>query len=352
MTFQEFLAYSLWGNSVKEYIIAIVVFVLAVIVFRIVKYEAVKKLRSVAERTQAEVDDLLIKVVDKIRWPFYVFFAASIALNFIQVHNLVNIFFTYATPIVVVFIIVTSLQQFVDYGIRKLANEKEQETETSVVNVLGRILRGALWALAFVYIISLFGYDITTVVASFGVIGIALAFGLQHILSDIFASFSIFFDKPFEVGDFIIVGDNLGVVKKVGIKSTRIQSLWGQEVVIPNKELTSARINNYKKMERRRVQFSFGVVYDTSAEKLEKVLEITKEIVDKIELAEMDRVHFKEYGDYSLNFEVVYYVNIPEYNTYMDIQQEINLLLKKRFEKEGISFAYPTQTVIVNKEKQ
>jgi small-conductance mechanosensitive channel len=352
MTFQEFLAYSLWGNSVKEYIIAIVVFVLAVIVFRIVKYEAVKKLRSVAERTQAEVDDLLIKVVDKIRWPFYVFFAASIALNFIQVHNLVNVFFTYATPIVVVFIIVTSLQQFVDYGIRKLANEKEQETETSIVNVLGRILRGALWALAFVYIISLFGYDITTVVASFGVIGIVLAFGLQHILSDIFASFSIFFDKPFEVGDFIIVGDNLGVVKKVGIKSTRIQSLWGQEVVIPNKELTSARINNYKEMERRRVQFSFGVVYDTSAEKLEKVLEITKEVVDKIELAELDRVHFKEYGDYSLNFEVVYYVNIPEYNTYMDIQQEINLSLKKRFEKEEISFAYPTQTVIVNKEKQ
>jgi small-conductance mechanosensitive channel len=352
MTFQEFLAYSLWGNSVKEYIIAIVVFVLAVIVFRIVKYEAVKKLRSVAERTQAEVDDLLIKVVDKIRWPFYVFFAASIALNFIQVHNLVNVFFTYATPIVVVFIIVTSLQQFVDYGIRKLANEKEQETETSIVNVLGRILRGALWALAFVYIISLFGYDITTVVASFGVIGIVLAFGLQHILSDIFASFSIFFDKPFEIGDFIIVGDNLGVVKKVGIKSTRIQSLWGQEVVIPNKELTSARINNYKEMERRRVQFSFGVVYDTSAEKLEKVLEITKEVVDKIELAELDRVHFKEYGDYSLNFEVVYYVNIPEYNTYMDIQQEINLSLKKRFEKEEISFAYPTQTVIVNKEKQ
>ena len=189
-------------------------------------------------------------------------------------------------------------------------------------------------------------------VASFGVLGIVLAFGLQEILSDIFASISIFFDKPFEIGDFIIVGDNIGVVKKVGIKSTRIQSLWGQEVVIPNKELTSARINNYKKMEKRRIQFSFGVVYDTSAEKLEKVLEITKEIVDKIELADLNRVHFKEYGDFSLNFEVIYYVNTPDYNKYMDIQQEINLSIKKRFEKEGIIFAYPTQTVIINKEKQ
>lgn len=351
MTFEEFLSHSLWGNSVKDYILAMVVFVLSVIVFRIIKYEIVKKLRKVADRTKAEVDDLLIKIVDKIGWYFYVFFAIYVALKFIQVPDAVNVFFAYATPIVVVFIIVRSLQQFVDYGMRKLVKEKPKETETPVVNVLGRILRGALWALAFVYIISLFGYDVTTVVASFGVIGIVLAFGLQHILSDIFASFSIFFDKPFEVGDFIIVGDNLGVVKKVGIKSTRIQSLWGQEVVIPNKELTSARINNYKEMERRRVQFSFGVVYGTSAEKLEKVLEITKEIVDKIELAELDRVHFKEYGDYSLNFEVVYYVNTPDYNTYMDIQQEINLSLKKRFEKEEISFAYPTQTVIVNKEK-
>jgi small-conductance mechanosensitive channel len=352
VTFEEILSYTLWGNSVQDYIIATIVFVLAVVIFRIIKYEVIKKLRSIADRTKAEVDDLLIKIVDKIGWYFYIFFAISAALQFIQVPNAVNIVFTYATPIVVVFIIVRSLQQFVVYGMRKLVKDKKQETEGSVVNILSRILRGALWAIAFVYIISLFGYDITTVVASFGVIGIVLAFGLQHVLSDIFASFSIFFDKPFDVGDFIIVGDNLGVVKKVGIKSTRIQSLWGHEVVVPNKELTSTRINNYKKMERRRVQFSFGVVYDTPAEKLEKALEITKEVVDKIELVELDRVHFKEYGDYSLNFEVVYYVNTPDYNKYMDIQQEINLSLKKRFEKEGICFAYPTQTVIVNKENQ
>ena len=330
------------ANSCKIYLI----------IFRIIKYQIVKKLRNVANKTKAEVDDLLTKIVDKIGWPFYIFFAIYVALNFIQLPDAVNIFFTYATPIVVVIIVVRSLQQFVDYGIQKLAKEKQQETETSVINIIGRILRGTLWAIALVYIISLFGYDITTLVASFGVLGIVLAFGLQEILSDIFASISIFFDKPFEIGDFIIVGDNIGVVKKVGIKSTRIQSLWGQEVVIPNKELTSTRINNYKKMEKRRIQFSFGVIYDTSAEKLAKVLEITKEIVDKIELADLNRVHFKEYGDFSLNFEVVYYVNTPDYNKYMDIQQEINLSIKKRFEKEGIIFAYPTQTVIINKEKQ
>jgi small-conductance mechanosensitive channel len=352
MTFEDFLSYSLWGNSAKDYILALIVFVSALIIFRIVKYEIVKKLRKVADKTTVEVDGVLIKIVDKIGWHFYIFFAIYFSVNFLQVPEAVNVFFAYATPIVVVFIVIRSLQQFVDYGLRKVAKEKQQESATSIVNIVGRIFKGALWAIGFVYVISLFGYDITTVVASFGVLGIVLAFGLQHVLSDIFASFSIFFDKPFNVGDFITVGDNLGVVKKVGIRSTRIQSLWGQEIVIPNQELTSAKINNYKKMERRRVQFSFGVVYDTSSEKLEKALEITKEIVDKIELAELDRVHFKEYGDFSLNFEVVYYVDTSDYNKYMDIQQEINLSLKKRFEEEGISFAYPTQTVIINSEKQ
>ena len=351
MAIEEFLSYVFFGNSVKEYIVATVIFALIVIIFRIVKYQFVKKLRKVANNTKAEIDDLLIKIVDKIGWPFYVFFAIFISVKFIQVPDVVNILFTYTTPIVVVIIVVRSLQQFVDYGIQKLGNEKQEENETAVINIIGRILRGALWGIALVYVVSLFGYDVTTVVASFGVLGIVLAFGLQEVLSDIFASISIFFDKPFEIGDFIIVGDTTGIVKEVGIKSTRVQSLWGQEVVIPNKELTSARINNYKKMKRRRIQFSFGVVYEISAEKLEKVLEITKEIVANIELAELDRVHFKEYGDFSLNFEVVYYVNTSDYAKYMDIQQEINFLLKKRFEKEGISFAYPTQTIIVNKEK-
>ena len=350
--FEEFLNYSVWGNIVQNYLLALVVFVLAVIVFKLVKYEVLKKLRNAVKKTSIEVDDLVIRIVDNVGWPFYVFFGIFLAISFLQVPSIVNVFFSYAVPLVVVFLVVRSLHQFVDYGLRKAAKEKDFENESSLVNVIGRILKGGLWGLAFIYILSLWGQDVTSIIASFGVIGIVLAFGLQHLLSDVFASFSIFFDKPFNTGDFIIVGDNMGVVKNVGIQSTRIQSLWGQEVVIPNQELTSTRINNYRKMKRRRVQFSFGVVYDTSAEQLEKVLDITKEIFKGIEMVELDRVHFKEYGDFSLNFEVVYFVNIPDYNMYMDIQQKINLKLKKRFEKEKIQFAYPTQTVIIDKQRQ
>jgi small-conductance mechanosensitive channel len=138
-------------------------------------------------------------------------------------------------------------------------------------------------------------------------------------------------------------------VKKIGIKTTRLQSLWGQEIVISNRELTSTRINNYKKMERRRIHFTFGVVYQTPTKKLKKILQIVKDIFDEIELADLDRVHFKEFGPFSLNFEVAYYVDTGDYNKYMDTQQKINFALKEKFEKEGIEFAYPTQTIFLNK---
>ena len=349
MTLNEILSYTFFGNPLQNYILAITVFVVTLIVFKIIKYQVIKKLRDAADKTSADIDDVMIKIVDKIGWHFYVFFAVYLAINFVQLPPVIITVFSYATPIIVVFIIVRSLQQFVNYGIQKVTKEKDPENGGSIANIVGRISKGLLWSLAFLYIITLFGYDITTIVASFGVAGVVLAFGLQHVLSDIFASFSIFFDKPFNIGDFIIVGDNLGVVKKVGMRSTRIQSLWGQEIVIPNQELTSAQIHNYKKMEKRRIQFKYGLIYDTSSEKLEKALEITKQVISSIELVDFDRVHFKEYGDFSLNFEVVYYVNTSDYNKYMDIQQEINLKLKKQFETEKIEFAYPTQTVIINK---
>jgi small-conductance mechanosensitive channel len=349
MGIEDLLSYSIWGNTLGNYVIAVIVFGLVLIISRIVKYVIVKKLRTLTEKTKSDFDDLLIRIIDKIGWSFYVFFSLYFASKFIYLPSYADVFFFYSLPVVTIYVIIKSVQNVIGYGTRKLV--KGKEADTSVINILSRILQGALWGIGVIYLLSAFGYDITTVIAGFGVIGIAVAFGLQHVLSDIFASFSIFFDKPFALGDFIIVGDNLGTVKKIGIKSTRLQSLWGQEVVIPNKELTSSRISNYKKMKSRRVQFSFGVEYNTSAEKLEKISEIAKEIFNKIKLTDLDRIHFKEYGEYSLNFEVVYYVNTPDYNKYMDIQQEVNLSLKKRFEKEKINFAYPTHKIILNKKK-
>jgi len=193
------------------------------------------------------------------------------------------------------------------------------------------------------------GIEITPLIASLGVGGIAIAIALQSVLSDLFSAFAIYFDKPFKEGDFIIVGNDMGTVQRIGIKTTRIKSLQGQELIVSNSELTSTRVNNYQRMEERRIVFNFGVEYSTSLSKLKKINKIVEKIFKEVNGARLDRVHFHQFGDFSLNYEVVYYVKSPEYAKYMDVQQEINFKLKEYFEKERIVFAFPTQTLFVEK---
>ena len=181
---------------------------------------------------------------------------------------------------------------------------------------------------------------------------IVIGFALQHVLSDFFSAFSIYFDRPFEIGDYIIVGEYSGTVTKIGMKSTRVQLLQGEELVLANSELTKTSVRNFKKMKKRRISFTFGVTYDTTSKQLKKIPEIIKNIInpEKIEYIDrLDRVHFTEFGDFSLNFEVVYYVKTKDYVKYRDTQQEINFKIKEAFEKEGIEMAFPTQTIYLNK---
>jgi len=227
--------------------------------------------------------------------------------------------------------------------------KKESKSSKSMIRVFGLIIKIILWAIILLTLLSNLGIQVTPIIASMGIGGIAIALALQSILGDLFGAFIIYFDKPFEEGDFIIIGSDMGVVKHIGIKSTRIQALQGQELVISNTELVNSRINNYKQMEKRRIVFSFGVKYDSGIKKLQLIKSIVNEIFKKIDKATIDRVHFKEFGDFSLNYEVVYYVQTSDYNIYMDIQEEINLELYKEFEKNKIEFAFPTQTIELQK---
>jgi small-conductance mechanosensitive channel len=199
---------------------------------------------------------------------------------------------------------------------------------------------------------ALAGIDLTGLAIGGAATAIVIGFALQHVLSDFFSAFSIYFDKPFEIGDFIIVGDYSGTVTKIGMKSTRVQLLQGEELVLANSELTKTSIRNFKKMKRRRINFSFGVTYDTPLKKLKMIPEIIKKIInpEKLEhVHRLDRIHFTEFGDFSLNFEVVYYMKSQDYVKYRDTQQEINFRIKEAFEKEGIEMAFPTQTIFLNK---
>jgi len=176
-----------------------------------------------------------------------------------------------------------------------------------------------------------------------------VALAVQNILSDLLASLSIVLDKPFMVGDYVVVDTLSGTVQHIGLKTTRIRSLSGEQLIFSNNDLLKSRIRNYKRMDERRIVFGFGVIYQTPVEKLMLIKNQVAEIIEKQEHARLDRVHFKEYGDSSLNFEVVYFVDSPEYVLYMDIQENINLAIFRRFAEEGIEFAYPTRTIYVQR---
>ncbi len=236
----------------------------------------------------------------------------------------------------------------VDFFKRKRSRkERDDPSAVSGYGLLLFFLRVGIWLVLAISVLAHFRYPIAGLVGALGVSGLAVAFAVNNILSDIFSSMAIVLDKPFRVGDFVIAGETLGVVEHIGVKTTRIRSLSGEQVVLSNTNLLNSCIRNYKHMKERRVVFKFGVIYQTPPEKLERIPPILRGIIEQQSLARFDRAHFVEYGDFSLIIEVVYYVLSPDYTIYMDIQQAINLAMYRQFKAEGIEFAYPTQELIV-----
>jgi small-conductance mechanosensitive channel len=215
--------------------------------------------------------------------------------------------------------------------------------------MLKKVIQIVVYICAFLIILYVFNVNLTGAVVGLGVGGIAIAFALQSTLSDFFSAFSIYFDRPFEIGDFIVVGDYSGTVKNIGIRSTRLQLLQGEELVISNKELTAGSVRNFRKLEKRRVTFTIGVTYDTSVEKLRKIPLIITDIIKNMDLSAFDRVNFTEFGDFSLKFLVIYYVNSSDWGKYLDTQERINFAIIEAFEREGIEMAFPTSTIYVKR---
>lgn len=239
---------------------------------------------------------------------------------------------------------------FLDSGIRSTRKQALQTdpSTTSALTMLSFLARVGLWAVLLLLLLDNLGFNVNTLVAGLGIGGIAIGLALQNILGDLFASLSIVLDKPFQVGHFIIVDDFSGTVENIGLKATRIRSLSGEMLVFPNADLTKARLRNYKLMEERRIEFAFGVTYDTSAEQLENIPKILKEITDAMTEVRFDRAHFVAFGASSLDFEVVYWMLTPDYAAYKDAQQTINLALVRRLNQAGVNFAFPTRTLVLD----
>jgi small-conductance mechanosensitive channel len=242
--------------------------------------------------------------------------------------------------------------EVIGFAARRYQDRASREPEGAIapgtVYAVQFLTNLVLWSLLVLVALDNVGIQITTLVAGLGIGGIAVALAAQSVLGDLFASLVIVLDRPFAVGDFIILGDFMGSVERIGIKTTRLRSLSGEQLIFANHDLVTSRIRNYKRMLERRIVFQLGLVYGTTAEQMERAVQMVREAIERQQpRTRFDRAHFSSFGNFSLNIEAVYYVLAPDYLVYMDIQQAINLELLKRFGEEGLEFAFPTQTLYI-----
>lgn len=342
-----FLDWTLYDNEVRTWLWAALVASVTYVGLRILKGLVVRHFSRLVRRTRTDVDDIASDVLRNTRL-FFLLFVSLYAGSRVLVlgesaENAVRI------VVVVVTVLQAALWGEVIIGsvISRRTREAlaEDAAEATTLNALGFITRLALWSVLLLMGLANLGVEIGPALAGLGVGGIAVALALQNILGDLFASLSIVLDKPFVIGDFVVVGDLAGTVERVGLKTTRVRSLSGEQLVFSNADLLGSRIRNFKRMVERRVAFKVGVTYDTPYEQLSAIPGMIREIVEAQEKARFDRSHFQGYADSSLDIETVYYVLDSDYNVYMDVQHTINLEIFRRFEDEGIAFAYPTRTL-------
>jgi small-conductance mechanosensitive channel len=328
---------------------AVLLFVTLVLFFWVMRSVILRKLTERVGNKKSAFPGLLVTTIHNIRWWFYCLIAFYASVQFFVLPNVVDVILDGVFYLALAWQSIEVTVRLVDFFInRKLEKRKElgedvDPEDATTSHLIALIARIILWSIGILFVLSNMGVEITSLLAGLGIGGIAIAFALQGVLKDLFASFSIYLDKPFRIGDFIVVGLDSGNVEKIGIKSTRIKTLQGEQLVISNAELTNARVQNFKLMEERRVVTRIGVIYETAEDKLKLIPEIVREIFEPIAGSRLDRAHFASFGDFALIFEIVYFVESREYSDYMDIQQIFNLELKRRFEENNIQFAYPTQ---------
>jgi small-conductance mechanosensitive channel len=336
--------FSFLGNSLEDWAVALLVGLVATLAMAFVRSLVLRRLAARSSVTETRVDDLVVKMLSRTYLLFIVAFGVYFGSTFLELSRARELLMSRMG----VAALLMQVSVWGDVGLRAWRDQLHRDQDSGRRNssaILGFILRLTLWVIVFLMVLDNFGVNITALVASLGVGGIAVALAVQNILGDLFASLSITLDKPFEIGDFIIVGDVLGSVEHIGLKTTRVRGLGGEQVVFSNGDLLKSRIHNHKRMESRRVAFILRIAYGTSQEQLCRVPRILREIITAKPNIDFERAHFFLWGEWSLDFEVVYHFRSPDYVLHMDAQQDIFLEIYRRFEQEGIRFAHPLSIV-------
>lgn len=339
----------IWGISLERWAITLLACIAIWGVLLLVRRVAVATVKRLTSKTAFAWDDILAAVIPRTHGLFLLTIAVLSALVLVLNVEALKLFKTVFVPVALLQAGLWSTAAVAFFvAAQRDRRMKDDPASVTTVGALGLLGHIVIWIVVIMLILANAKVEIGPLIAGLGVGGIAVALAVQTVLKDLLASLSIMLDKPFVVGDFLIVGDLMGSVEHIGLKTTRFRSLSGEQLVFSNNDLLESRIRNFGRMRERRAVFKLGVTYQTRREQLAKVPGIIKAAVESQQKTRFDRSHFNQYGDFSLNYETVYYVAVPDYNTYMDVQQAINLAIHEQFEKEGIEFAYPTQTLFVS----
>ncbi len=340
----------LLGNPLADWLAAAGVALGVALVLLIVKYVVGRRLATIAARTTSELDDLVVALIDRTRLYFIVALAiraGSPLLAFpLPIHEAIRDL----TTIAFLLQLARWATGLITFWLSKWAHARaggDERATSATFKAIGGVAQVIIWLVVLLLALkNVWDFDITALVTGLGVGGIAVALAVQNILGDAFAALSIVLDKPFDIGDTIAVDSFVGTVEHIGLKTTRIRALGGEQVIFSNAELLKSRVRNLRRMVERRVVFTIGATYDTPPDLVERVPAMIRAIIEATPNTRFDRSHFARYMDSSLEFESVYYVTAPDYAVYMDAHQAVNLALLRQFNDLGISFAFPTRTII------
>ncbi len=343
--FEKWLELELLGNPVSRWLIAFGVALAVALVLRIIIGVILGRLQKLTHKTQTGIDDAIVGALKSTRAFFYLLmglYCGSLALDLPdEADRILSI----GARLVLLIQFGFWLSHAITAVVRDIKAEDDDSGRKTTATAVGFMARIIIWTVVVLLALANMGVEISALIAGLGIGGVAAALAIQNVLGDLIASLSIYFDRPFDLGDFIIVGSEMGTVEKVGMRTTRVAGLGGEQIIMANADLERARVRNFKRMEERRIVFRVGIEYNLPFEKVQKAAGLLKEIVDSVDGVRFDRAHFAGYGDSALEHEVVYYVESPDYMVYMDKQHEINLAIYKRFEEAGLGFAFPTRTV-------
>lgn len=351
----DFFRRDFFGNTVLEWCIALAATVGALFLLMILRGLLRSRIGTYLAGREQSVAAFVGRLLQRTSWLLMFVLAFWFGSRFLDrsdgLEKLIQIALVVSVGLQVISWSMEALEFSMDSFVRRRREQVGGDdpgitTAMPAIRFLGRLV--VIVAVALLALDNM-GVDVTAMIAGLGVGGIAIALAVQNILGDLFASLSIVLDKPFIVGDFIVVGDRAGAVEKIGLKTTRLRSISGEQLIFANSDLLGSRIQNFKRMQERRALFAVGVTYQTPLDVVEAIPRLLRECIEAQPKARFDRAHFKAFGASSLDFECVYWVLEPEYNTFMDVQQAINLAIARRFARSGIDFAYPTQTLFVTR---